>query len=103
DSANSAQVRKLALALFDQTRTMHRLDKQFREWIDTAATLYEVGAFINPVGRHRHAYYIISQSELFGYTPLPRQIIATIARFQGNSRPQLRDRLIKILPAQLRS
>jgi exopolyphosphatase / guanosine-5'-triphosphate,3'-diphosphate pyrophosphatase len=103
DSANSAQVRKLALALFDQTRTMHRLDKQFREWIDTAATLYEVGAFINPVGRHRHAYYIISQSELFGYTPLQRQIIATIARFQGNSRPQLRDRLIKILPAPLRS
>jgi len=65
--------------------------------------LYEVGAFINPVGRHRHAYYIISQSELFGYTPLQRKIIATIARFQGNSRPKIGDRLIKILPAPLRS
>jgi exopolyphosphatase/guanosine-5'-triphosphate,3'-diphosphate pyrophosphatase len=103
DSTNAAHVRELATSLFDQTRTLHRLDKQFREWIDTAAKLYEVGAFINPVGRHRHAYYIISQSELFGFTPLQRQIIATIARFQGNSRPQLRDRLIKILPAPLRS
>jgi exopolyphosphatase / guanosine-5'-triphosphate,3'-diphosphate pyrophosphatase len=103
DSTNAAHVRRLATSLFDQTRTLHRLDRQFRDWIDTAAKLYEVGAFINPVGRHRHAYYIISQSELFGFTPLQRQIIATIARFQGNSRPQLRDRLIKILPAPLRS
>lgn len=103
DRGHTTHVRKLAVTLFDQTRSMHQLHKQFREWIDTAAMLFEVGTFINPVGRHRHAYYIISQSELFGYTPLQRQVIATIARFQGNSRPQLRDRLIKILPAPLRS
>jgi exopolyphosphatase/guanosine-5'-triphosphate,3'-diphosphate pyrophosphatase len=65
--------------------------------------LYEVGMYVNPVGRHRHAYYIVWHSELFGFTPLQRKIIATIARFQGNSRPQLRDRLIKVLPAALRT
>jgi exopolyphosphatase/guanosine-5'-triphosphate,3'-diphosphate pyrophosphatase len=58
--------------------------------------------YVNPVGRHRHAYYIVSQSELFGFTPLQRRIIATVARFQGNSKPQLRDRLIKVLPAPVR-
>jgi exopolyphosphatase / guanosine-5'-triphosphate,3'-diphosphate pyrophosphatase len=102
DTDNASHVRKLALLLFDQTRPIHNLDKAYREWIATAASLYEVGAFINPAGRHRHTYYIISQSELFGYTPLQKQIIATIARFQGNSRPQLRDRLIKLLPAHFR-
>jgi exopolyphosphatase/guanosine-5'-triphosphate,3'-diphosphate pyrophosphatase len=65
--------------------------------------LYEVGMYINPVGLHRHAYYVISRSELFGFTPLQRKIIATVARFQGNSKPYLRDRLIKMLPAQIRS
>jgi len=93
----------LAWSLFDQTRAMHRLDKEFREWIGAAAMLYEVGGYINPVGRHQNAYYVISRSELFGFTPLDRQIIATIARFQGNSKPQLRDRLIKVLPARVRS
>ena len=34
---------------------------------------------------------------------MQRQIIATIARFQGNSKPQLRDRLIKVLPAPIRA
>jgi exopolyphosphatase/guanosine-5'-triphosphate,3'-diphosphate pyrophosphatase len=102
DQANAQHVRNLAWTLFDQTRTMHRLDKEFREWIGAAAMLYEVGAYINPAGRHRHAYYVISRSELFGFTPLQRQIIATIARFQGNSRPSIRDPLIKLLPAQVR-
>lgn len=102
DAANSGHVRELALSLFDQLRSVHRLDKGFREWISAAAVLCEVGAYINPVGRHRHTYYIISRSELFGFTPVQRQMIAVIARFQGSSRPDIRDRLIKILPAQLR-
>jgi exopolyphosphatase/guanosine-5'-triphosphate,3'-diphosphate pyrophosphatase len=103
DLSHAQHVRELAWRLFDQTRAVHRLDKEFREWIGAAAMLYEVGAYINPAGLHRHAYYVISRSELFGFTPLQRQIIATIARFQGNSKPQLRDRLIKLLPARVRS
>ena len=103
DLENAEQVRKLALSLFDQARRIHGLSKEYREWIAAAAMLYEVGTYINPVGLHRHAYYVISRSELFGFTPLQRKIIATVARFQGNSRPQLRDRLIKMLPAQVRS
>ncbi len=103
DLANAMQIRKLALELFDQTRRIHGLDNECREWIAAAAMLYEVGMYVNPVGLHRHAYYVISRSELFGFTPLQRTIIATVARFQGNSKPQLRDRLIKLLPAQIRS
>jgi exopolyphosphatase/guanosine-5'-triphosphate,3'-diphosphate pyrophosphatase len=103
DMENAEQVRKLALQLFDQTKRIHGLNKECREWIDAAAMLYEVGIYINPVGLHRHAYYVISRSELYGFTPMQRKIIATIARFQGNSKPQLRDRLIKLLPAQIRS
>lgn len=103
DLENAEQVRKLALSIFDQTKRIHGLGKECREWIDAAAMLYEVGVYINPVGLHRHAYYVISRSELYGFTPLQRKIIATVARFQGNSKPQLRDRLIKLLPAQIRS
>lgn len=103
DLANAEHIRDLAWSLFDQTRSIHRLEKEFREWIGAAAMLYEVGAYINPVGRHQNAYYVISRSELFGFTPLQRQIIATIARYQGNSRPELSDRLIKLLPARMRA
>jgi exopolyphosphatase/guanosine-5'-triphosphate,3'-diphosphate pyrophosphatase len=103
DMKNAEHVRNLALSLFDQSRSVHQLEKGFREWIAAAAMLYEVGNYINPVGRHRHTYYTIAHSELFGFSPIQRQIIAIIARFQGNSRPQLRDRLVKVLPAHLRA
>ena len=69
DLENAEQVRRLALMLFDQTRRIHALSKDYREWIAAAAMLYEVGMYINPVGLHRHAYYVISRSELFGFTP----------------------------------
>ena len=46
--------------------------------------LYEVGDYVNRNGRHRHTYYIISNSEILGYTPQQRRMIAAIARYLGN-------------------
>ena len=43
DLENAEQVRKLALTLFDQTRRMHGLSKDCREWIAAAAMLVRSG------------------------------------------------------------
>ncbi len=53
--------------------------------------LYEVGDYVNRSGRHRHTYYIISNSEILGYTPAQRRIIAAIARYLGKSVPSVGD------------
>jgi exopolyphosphatase/guanosine-5'-triphosphate,3'-diphosphate pyrophosphatase len=102
DLDKAAHVRNLGYSLFDQTRSVNRLQKEVREWIGAAAMLHEVGAYVNPIGQHQNAYYIILRSGLFGFTPLQRQIIATIAFYQGNSTPQLSDRRIKLLPGSIR-
>jgi len=68
-------------------KSLHRLPADYLEWLSAAAMLYEVGDYVNRNGRHRHTYYIISQSEILGYTPEQRRIIAAIARFLGKSRP----------------
>ena len=60
---------------------------EYREWLSAAAMLYEVGDYVNRSGRHRHAQYIIANSEILGYTPEQRRIIAAIARYLGKSRP----------------
>jgi len=56
-----------------------------------------VGDYVNRSGRHRHAYYIISNSEILGYTPQQRRIIAAIARYLGKSRPTPGDSPMKSL------
>ena len=78
-----------AMLLFSALRSVHRLPPEFREWLSAAAMLYEVGDYVNRNGHHRHTYYIISNSEILGYTPQQRRIIAAIARYLGKSRPML--------------
>jgi len=63
------------------------LPPEYQEWLSAAAMLYEVGDYINRNGRHRHSHYIISNSEILGYTPEQRRVIAAVARYLGKSRP----------------
>lgn len=92
------RIRGLALQLFSRLKRVHQLPDEYQDWLEAAAMLHEVGAYINRSGRRRHSYYVISNSELFGYTPLQRRIIAAIARYVGKSLPSPNDRVMSILP-----
>ena len=98
DLQHAARVRETAMHLFSDLRSVHRLPQEYKEWLAAAAMLCEVGDFVNRTGRHRHTYYIISHSEILGYTPHQRKIIAAIARYLGKSRPSAEDGPIKMLP-----
>jgi exopolyphosphatase/guanosine-5'-triphosphate,3'-diphosphate pyrophosphatase len=95
-------VRMLAMELFRVLRNIHQLPPDFEEWLSAAAMLHEVGEYVNRAGRHRHAYYLIANSEIFGYTPVQRLLIAAIARYMGKSRPAVEDRILKRLPSSAR-
>ena len=98
DMNHALKVRDTAMHLFTALRTLHRLPTEYREWLSASAMLYEVGDYVNRNGRHRHAHYIISHSEILGYTPQQRRIIAAIARYLGKSRPAQEDGPLKVLP-----
>jgi exopolyphosphatase/guanosine-5'-triphosphate,3'-diphosphate pyrophosphatase len=92
------RIRDLSLQLFRRLQAVHQLPSEYADWLEAAAMLHEVGAYINRSGRRRHTYYVISNSELFGYTPLQRRIIAGIARYVGKSLPSPSDRVMSLLP-----
>jgi len=100
DARYAETVRDLAATLFTKLKPVHQLPPAYEQWLTAAAMLQEVGSFVNRGGRHRHAYYLIANSEIFGYTTEQRRIIAAIARYVGNSRPTVDDRPIKVLPAE---
>lgn len=97
DMNHALQVRASAMQLFAALRSVHALPPEYEEWLSAAAMLYEVGDYVNRNGRHRHAYYIISHSEILGYTPEQRRIIAAIARYLGKSLPAPGDGPMKLL------
>ncbi len=92
------RIRDLALQLFRRLKSVHQLPPEYQDWLEAAAMLHEVGAYINRSGRRRHTYYVISNSEIFGYTPLQRRIIAATARYVGKSLPSPSDQVMRILP-----
>jgi len=100
DVGFATRVRNLAIGLFAGLRKVHRLPPEYQDWLAAAAMLHEVGSYLNRAGRHRHTYYIISNSEIFGYTTVQRRLIAAIARYMGKSRPGPADRALKPLSVE---
>jgi exopolyphosphatase / guanosine-5'-triphosphate,3'-diphosphate pyrophosphatase len=98
DMDHALQVRESAMNLFRTLKPVHRLPPEYREWLSAAAMLCEVGDYVNRSGRHRHTHYIISHSEILGYTPQERRIIGAVARYLGKSRPTAGDGPMKVLP-----
>jgi len=97
DITFAEHVRNLMLQLFRQLKPVHRLPDEYMEWLSAAAMLHEIGAFVNRNGRHRHAYYLIANSELYGFANEQRRLIAAIARYMGKSKPSPQDRVLRLL------
>jgi exopolyphosphatase/guanosine-5'-triphosphate,3'-diphosphate pyrophosphatase len=97
DLKRAGEVRRLAVQLFNELRRVHALPPEYEGWLSAAALLHEAGTFINRSGHHRHTYYLIANSEIFGFTPEQRHIIAAIARYLGKTRPNPADGPMKAL------
>jgi len=99
DPVDAEPVRAHALQLFHDLAELHQLPPEYENWLGAAAMLRDTGKFINHQGHHRHTQYIVSSSELYGYTPLHRTLVSAIARYLGKSRPQPGDRALRNIPA----
>jgi len=93
----ATHVCNLSIQLFSGLKKVHGLPPEYQDWLTAAAMLHEVGFYLNRTGRHRHTYYIVSNSEIFGYTNQQRHLIAAIARYMGKTLPDVADRALKPL------
>jgi exopolyphosphatase/guanosine-5'-triphosphate,3'-diphosphate pyrophosphatase len=86
--------------IFDQLERVHELPDEYRLWLRGAAIMQGVGKYMNHQGRHRHSQYIIANSEIFGFSPQQRAIVAAITRYQGKTRPDPLDRVMRTVPVE---
>ena len=100
DPRHTEPVRDHAVQLFRELKSLHELPAEYESWLAAAAMLRDTGKFINHQGHHRHAQYIISSSEIYGYTQLQRTLVSAIARYLGKSRPQPGDRALRNIPSE---
>jgi exopolyphosphatase/guanosine-5'-triphosphate,3'-diphosphate pyrophosphatase len=87
-SEHAQQVARLALSIFDQTRSEHGLGDREREWLEFGALLHDIGVHISYERHHRHSYYLIKNGDLRGFEPHETEIIALIARYHRQALPK---------------
>jgi exopolyphosphatase/guanosine-5'-triphosphate,3'-diphosphate pyrophosphatase len=99
DPRHAEPVRAHAMQLYRDLKALHELPVEYENWLAAAAVLQDTGKFINHQGHHRHTQYIVSSSEIYGYTQVQRTIVSAIARYLGKSRPQPGDRALRNIPS----
>jgi exopolyphosphatase / guanosine-5'-triphosphate,3'-diphosphate pyrophosphatase len=80
-------IARLALALFDRTRSVHGMTDREREWLEYAAILHDAGVHISYERHHKHSYYLIKNGDLRGFEPDEIETIALVARYHRRSAP----------------
>jgi exopolyphosphatase / guanosine-5'-triphosphate,3'-diphosphate pyrophosphatase len=88
DESHAERVRELAVILFDELKTEQRMTDTHRLYLEAAAVLHDIGSFISARSHHKHSYYLISSSELFGLRRHEMDLIANIARYHRRALPQ---------------
>lgn len=87
DLGHATKVADLAGQLFDQTAALHGLGARHRLRLEAAALLHDIGYFISIQKHHKHSFYIIANSEIVGFSPEERLLVACIARYHRKSAP----------------
>jgi exopolyphosphatase / guanosine-5'-triphosphate,3'-diphosphate pyrophosphatase len=100
---HAQQVARLALSIFDQTRSIHGLTDREREWLEFAALLHDVGVHISYDRHHRHSYYLIKNGDLRGFEPREIEVIALVARYHRQAVPKKSHEGYGDLPGTLRA
>ena len=88
DLSHGQHVAELALRLFDALQTEHRLAARERLLLRVAGILHEIGGFVSTRAHHKHSYYLIANSEVFGLTREEINVAAHIARYHRRSPPK---------------
>lgn len=94
---HAEHIARLSLQLFDKLATLHHLEKSYRELLEYAALLHNIGSFISISSHHKHGQYIILNGELRGFSPSEIEIIAHVVRYHRKSAPSERHTAYSLL------
>ena len=91
DEGHAIHAVKLALQIFDQTRSIHNLSGEERALLEIATLLHDIGHFINSSDHNEHSEYIIRSSHFVGLSEEERELVALVTRYHRGALPSNRD------------
>ena len=90
EETHARQVAKLAENIFDSLAPAENLSPHHRTLMLAGALLHDIGYHIAHDSHQKHTLYLITNSELTGFSEAERAVIANIARYHRGSLPKKR-------------
>ena len=81
------RVAGFAQVLFARLQPLHQLPSTYARLVEAACYFCEIGHYINDSGHHKHAYYIVANLDLAGFTKDEREFIANLCRYHRKAMP----------------
>jgi exopolyphosphatase/guanosine-5'-triphosphate,3'-diphosphate pyrophosphatase len=84
---HARRVARLASSLFVSLHELHRLPPSGGRLLEAAAYLHDIGHFVSDTRHHKHSYYLVSNSDMAGFTGAEREMIANLCRYHRKASP----------------
>jgi exopolyphosphatase/guanosine-5'-triphosphate,3'-diphosphate pyrophosphatase len=84
---HARKVADLTNLLFGALQPLHDLPPGCGKLLEAAAYLLDVGHYVSSVSHHKHSYYVVSNSDMAGFTDRERFLIAALCRYHRKSLP----------------
>jgi len=84
---HARKVAEVANHLFLAMQPLHHLPLGCGKLLEAAAYLVDIGHYISSVSHHKHSYYVVSNSDMAGFTDRERFMIAVLCRYHRKSLP----------------
>jgi exopolyphosphatase/guanosine-5'-triphosphate,3'-diphosphate pyrophosphatase len=86
--------------LFAALQPIHELPPASGKLLEAASYLCDVGHFVSSASHHKHAYYVVANSDLAGFTDRERLLIASLCRYHRKSLPSPLHSAFQMLTAE---
>jgi exopolyphosphatase/guanosine-5'-triphosphate,3'-diphosphate pyrophosphatase len=91
------KVARLANDLFLGFQNAHRLPAHYGKLLEAAAYLHDTGHYISDTRHHKHSYYLVTNSDLPGFTVNERELIANLCRYHRKALPTAEHENVQLL------
>jgi len=88
DEKHGVHVAALGRAIFQATKAQHQMGEREQLLLEVAAIVHDIGTFVAARSHHRHSYYLMMNSEVFGLSRTDLEIVANLARYHRREGPQ---------------
>ena len=86
---HASHVKKLSLELFDGLKPLHKLNDAYKQYLEIAALLHDIGIHISFYDHSLHSFYLILNSYINGLSHIEVLLVAIIA--SGYSESKLKE------------